>query len=136
MAKLSHDQLVQELKNKNLTLDKNSPDYKNLKSVILVRCEKDHKIETNLKTIRSANFYCAQCEGESSENFEAATARELRPKRGFRVLGIDNATKNFGVSIDEDGKLIFYRLLTFSGADVIDRLNQIRNMIENIIIPV
>jgi predicted DNA-binding ribbon-helix-helix protein len=136
MGKLSHDQLIKELEKKKLTLDENSPDYKNLSSVILVRCDEGHKIETNLKSIRSVNFNCAQCEGAASENFTTSTATELGVKRGYRVLGVDNATKNFGVSIYENGKLIFYRLLTFSGADVVDRLNQIRDMIEKTIIPV
>jgi hypothetical protein len=136
MARLSYEQLTQELKEKNLTLDINSREYKNLTSPIIVRCENNHKIETNLKSIRSANFRCPQCEGNSSMDIDAAEARQLGPKRGYRVLGIDNATQKFGVSVYENGKLIFYRLLTFSGNDVVDRLNKIRDMVEKTIIPV
>jgi len=101
-----------------------------------VRCEEGHKIITNLKSVRLDSFRCPQCAGESSKGFNAATPFEMPQKKGYRVLGIDNATKKFGVSMYENGNLIFYRLLTFSGADLIDRLNQVRDKIEKIIIPI
>ena len=134
MARLSSEQLLEELKLKKLTLDNNSPDYKNINSEIVVRCEKDHKIETNLKTIRAENFRCPVCDGLDSKGFKHSADSVIPIKRGYRVIGIDNATQKFGISIFESGNLIYYNVLTFEG-DLIDRLNGIWDMINKVIIP-
>ena len=134
MARLSLEQLKSELYDKKLLLDNDSPDYKNISSTIYVRCEKGHKIETNLKTIRAENFRCPVCDGISSKGFKKTASDVIPIKRGYRVVGIDNATQKFGVSIFESGNLVYYNVLTFSG-DLIDRLNGIWDMINNVIIP-
>ena len=136
MAKLSRADLIKELEAKNLRLMNESPKYKNLNSDIWVRCEEDHKIITNLKSVRLDSFTCPQCVGDSSKGFNVVSPSNVPQKKGYRILGIDNATKKFGVSIYENGNLIFYRLLTFNGADLIVRLNKVREYIENIMIPI
>jgi hypothetical protein len=134
MGKLSSAELVAELELKKLTLSNTSKPYENLSSQITVVCENKHSIETNLKTIRMVNFKCPVCAGASSKN-DAASSYAIGPKQGYRIVGIDNATQRFGVSMFENGKLIYYNLFTFSG-DVTSRLSQIRDLIEDIIIPV
>jgi len=108
---------------------------KNISSPILVNCKEGHRIETNLKTIRRTNFRCPVCEGESSTGLSTPNPQSVPPKKGYRIIGIDNATQSFGLSIFESGKLIYYTLLTFSG-DTTARLNAIRDAMENMIIPV
>lgn len=134
MGKLSNVELVAELALKKLTLSDITKPYENLSSPITVLCENKHVIETNLKTIRMVNFKCPVCAGASSKN-DAASTHTIPLKQGYRIVGIDNATQRFGVSMFENGKLIYYNLFTFSG-DVVNRLNQIRDLIENTIIPV
>lgn len=134
MGKLSNADLVAELASKKLTLSDTTKPYENLSSPITVLCENQHTIETNLKTIRMANFKCPVCAGASSKN-DAASTHTIPPKKGYRIIGIDNATQRFGISMFENGKLIYYNLFTFSG-DVVSRLNQIRDLLENIIIPI
>lgn len=134
MAKISNKDLVAELALKNLTLSNTSKAYENLSSTITVICNNEHTIETNLKTIRMVNFRCPFCAGATSKS-EAASNHNLPAKKGYRIIGIDNATQRFGISMFENGKLIYYNLFTFSG-DVVGRLNQIRDLVENIIIPI
>jgi len=134
MGKLSKNDLIAELALKKLTLSTTSKSYENLSSQITVSCENQHIIETNLKTVRMANFKCPICAGASSRN-DAASSYVIGPKKGYRIIGIDNATQRFGISMFENGKLIYYNLFTFSG-DVVNRLNQIRDLVENIIIPI
>lgn len=135
MARLDKEQLLEELKVKNLTLDTQSQEYKNINSIITVNCEEGHRIETSLKIIRRSNFRCPICEGKASIGMSAPNTQSIPPKRGFRVIGFDNATQSFGISIFENGNLIYYTVLTFRG-DTVDRLNAIRDTIENIIIPI
>jgi len=134
MARLDLNQLLKELKEKNLTLDSESPEYKNISSEIYVVCDKGHKIEANLKTIRAENFRCPVCDGLNSKGFKHSANSVIPIKKGYRIIGIDNATQKFGVSIFENGNLIYYNVLTFEG-DLIDRLNGIWNMINDVIIP-
>ncbi len=135
MAKLTKDEISKELKVKGFTLHENSPDYTNLSGEILIRCENGHSIESSVKNFRQANFQCPTCVGESSKGFGKAPVK-IPPKTGYRVIGVDNATQKMGISVFDDGKLVFYTLYQIEGQNVVKRLNKIRDFFENVLIPV
>jgi RNase H-fold protein (predicted Holliday junction resolvase) len=56
-------------------------------------------------------------------------------KTGYRVIGFDNASHNMGVAIFDNGKLVYYNLLTFNQGTATQRLNKIRDTLENQILP-
>lgn len=134
MAKLSLEQLQQELQSKNLKLLSNYSEYKSLSSPISVECLNGHKIETNLNTIRMASFVCAACVGSATKSSDISNV-VVPEKKGYRIIGFDNASHNMGVAIFDDGKLVYYNLLQFSSGTTLQRLNKIRDLLEKIIIP-
>ena len=54
-------------------------------------------------------------------------------KKGYRVIAFDQATERFGLSVYDDGELVFFNLYTFNGY-VAERLAQIKNLVQNIVI--
>lgn len=132
--KLELETIEKELKAKNLKLISKYEEYKNLNSPITVECLNGHKIETNLNTIRSDNFVCNICVGSSTVD-ENVSNTLVPEKKGYRIIGFDNASHNMGVAIFDDGKLVYYNLLQFSTGTTLQRLNKIRDLLEKIIIP-
>ncbi|MFW6001957.1 MAG: hypothetical protein ACOCQD_01305 [archaeon] len=134
MARLTKEQLLEELNKKQLTLVSDYTEYKNVFSEITVRCSNGHKFTTDLKTVRLANFTCPICVGNATKGFKNDT-KKIPPKKGHRVIGIDNATKKMGISVFDDGRLVYYGLLSFNEGSYPHRLNSIRKMFEDTIIP-
>lgn len=134
MARLNNEQIVAELKTKNLTWDEKSPDYQNTNAEIIVVCEKGHSITTNLKTIRMSSFSCPVCVGAGSKGFNKEPI-SVPTKKGYRIIAFDNATQKMGISIFDSGKLVYYGLMSFNDTDHVKRLNNIRHTLEEIIIP-
>ena len=135
MAKrLELRQIEYELRQKGLTLESDYSEYKSLNSPITVKCVNGHTIRTNLKTIRLANFSCSQCVGTASRGKHVYT-KTVPQKTGYRVIGFDNASHNMGVSIFDNGKLVYYNLLVFNKGSAAQRLNKIRDTLENQILP-
>lgn len=120
-----------ELTAKGFFASENSPKYKNLNSQILVVCEKGHEFYTTLKSVRYSGFMCPVCVGEETKGFKNHKKLAIGKKQGYRIIGLDNATYRMGISLFEDGKLIYYDLLTFRDSDHIRRLNQIRDLFED-----
>jgi hypothetical protein len=106
VSKLEASRVAQELKEKGLVLAPNSPEYENLNSQIAVLCDKKHKFTTTLKSIRYASFSCPVCIGEKTRGFDEMP-QELPQKKGYRIIGIDNATYNMGLSVFDNGKLVY-----------------------------
>lgn len=131
MNKLAPDRVHEELKLKNLILSENSSKYQNLNSQILVVCEKGHEFYTTLKSIRLSSFVCPICVGKETKGFTDEEKMEIGEKAGYRIIGLDNATYRMGISLFENGKLIYYDLLTFVDDNHIKRLNEIRDLFEN-----
>ena len=52
----------------------------------------------------------------------------------YRILGFDQATEKFGVSVFDNGELVYYKLLVFTG-DLNMRLLKIQQMLEKEILP-
>jgi hypothetical protein len=135
MGRVSLESLKEELKRKGLRLADNSPKYENLNTQIAVYCKNDHRIVTTLKSIRHVGFVCPICVGEKTKGF-TEPPYELPRKKGYRIIGIDNATHNMGISLFEDGKLIYYKLFTYKGGSHIHRLNEIKDTFEETIVPI
>ena len=54
-------------------------------------------------------------------------------KQKNRIIAFDQATERFGLSIFDDGKLVFYSLYTFSGG-MVQRLVKIKKFVRDIVI--
>ena len=109
MAKLSEEKVIDEIESKGFSvLELES--YETIRSPILIKCQNNHVLETNLFSFRKETFRCPKCDGGEIK----ITA--LPPeKTGYRILALDNATEKMGLSIYDNGKLVYYHLLVFSG---------------------
>ena len=132
--KMELSQINYELKQKDLRMISDYADYSSINSPIIVECINGHEIHTTLKTIRLKNFTCSQCVGTATKGKHVFTT-VVPQKTGYRVIGFDNASHNMGVSIFDNGKLVYYNLLTFNQGTAIQRLNKIRDTLENQILP-
>lgn len=125
MAKLSEEQIIKEITDKGFTPVDISK-YKNVQSKFIVRCENNHLIETDMLSFRKDSFRCAICHGS-----EVKISNKPPQKKGYRVIALDNATQNMGVSVFDDGELVYYSLIKFTGPIFEDRLEKIfRTVIE------
>ncbi|RLI51911.1 hypothetical protein DRO61_01130, partial [Candidatus Bathyarchaeota archaeon] len=134
MGRLSEEDVLKELKIKNLSLKSPFTDYKSINSMIKVSCLNGHEIQTNLKTIRAHSFACPTCVGNASKGFDGSPTI-VPEKSGHRVLGFDNASHKMGVSIFDSGKLVYYHLLEFNQGTATQRLLKIRQLLEKTILP-
>ena len=128
MARLSSQKISQELNEKGYTLVDDS-NYSSLSSAIIIKCPQGHLIETSLSDFRRASFTCPVCD----KNVDFINPRSVPAKNGYRVIAFDQATEHFGLSIFDDGKLVFYGLYNFSGT-MVNRLVKIRKFIADIVI--
>lgn len=127
MAKLNEGQILQEIEGKGFkVLDISG--YQNTKSTITVKCQNDHILETNMFSFRKESFRCPKCDGGDIE------LKAFPPeKNGYRILALDNATENLGLSIYDNGKLVYYSLLVFKG-NFDSRITKIFNIVSNTMI--
>lgn len=98
----------------------NINDYTNLDSVLHLKCKNGHNIDASIRTVRNANFKCSICDGQNSISNHVAIVN-VPQKQGQRVVAIDNATEKVGVSVFDNGKLVYWHLYTYTG-ETIDRL--------------
>ena len=129
MAKMSHEKIAAEVAALGYELIDDSK-YTNLLTPILIKCKEDHYIEASLSDIRKPSFTCPCC--DKSITFVNPNSV---PDKGNsrRIIAFDQATEKFGLSIFDDGKLVFYHLYVFSG-DLNARLIKIRKFIQEIVI--
>lgn len=133
MPKITKEELIEELKKKGLKLESPYENYKNIYTDLKFRCKNGHLIYTNLKVVRSSNFKCTKCIGDYTESSEISL-NNVPEKRGYRIVSFDNASQKMGVSIFDDGHLVFYKLYSFSGTAT-SRLFKIRNFLEKEVFP-
>lgn len=112
MSKLSHDQIIKEVAAKGFTLEKDDG-YENVNSRILVRCKNNHLLETCLSDMRKVSFCCPKC--DCNLDFVNPDVVPDKTNGIFRLIAFDQATEHFGVSIFDNGELVFYKLYMFSG---------------------
>jgi Holliday junction resolvasome RuvABC endonuclease subunit len=109
MAKLSEEKVIDEIESKGFSVLE-LENYETIRSPILIKCQNNHILETNLFSFRKESFRCPKCDG-GEVKFTAVPPE----KSGYRILALDNATEKMGISIYDNGKLVYYHLLTFSG---------------------
>ena len=129
MAKLTHEQIAEEIRCKGYELIDDS-NYTNMNSRIIIKCEKGHLIETCLADFRKPSFTCPVCDS----NVEFINPTDV-PAKGnkYRVVAFDQATENFGISVFDGGELIYYKLYVFSG-DLNSRLVKAAKLVRDIVI--
>ena len=130
MAKLNEQEIKGILDSKGLIcldIDK----YSNLDTILTFKCKNNHTLEASIRSVRNAHFKCPECEGQASIGI--VNNIQPPPKTGYRIVAIDNATKNAGVSIFDDNKLTFYHLYQYDG-DTITRMVNNRQFLENVVI--
>ena len=129
MAKLTHEQIAEEIRCKGYELIDDS-NYTNMNSRIIIKCEKGHLIETCLADFRKPSFTCPVCDS----NVEFINPTDV-PAKGnkYRVVAFDQATENFGISVFDGGELVYYKLYVFSG-DLNSRLVKAAKLVRDIVI--
>lgn len=127
---LSKEQRIEEIKSKGFELVDDTG-YKNIQSRIIVRCPHGHLTETCIEDFRKVSFECPKC-SNSETGFK--NPRDVPPKMPgtTRIIGFDQATENFGLSIFDDGKLVYYGLYKFSGV-LANRLAKIDKFVRAVI---
>lgn len=128
MSRLSLERVEQEINDKGFKAHK-IDHYRNLGTILEISCSKDHMIEASLSDIRKASFRCDRCSGGTYNLVSKPPAKE-----GIRVIGLDNATQDMGISIFDDGELVWQTLVRFTGSNFEDRIQTIFNMVEQTII--
>lgn len=132
MAKLNNEQIQEEVENKGFKLV-NADGYSNLESTITVQCSKGHLIDTNLKSIRHPSFECPFC---ASQDFIMEKPRGVPAKSGYRIIAFDQATEKVGMSIYDNGKLVYFDLFHFTDQILTYRLKKIMRLLEEVVIPI
>lgn len=87
--------------------------YKNLDSTIEVQCNDGHKFNTSFRSVRKANFVCPVCEGKATSKLRADLS--LPKKDGFRIIALDQSSTKTGISVFDNGKLVYYHLVEVTG---------------------
>ena len=111
MGRLSHEQILKEVSARGYELVDDS-NYSSLNSRIIIRCPKGHLIETSLGDFRHVSFTCPVCD----KDIKFINPNQVPQKKGYRIIAFDQATEKFGLSIFDDGKLVFYSLYNFTGS--------------------
>ena len=128
MAKLTHQQIADEVFSRGYELIDDSA-YSNMNSRITIKCPQGHLVETCLADFRKVSFTCPVCD----KDVKFVNPNAVPQKSGYRIIAFDQATERFGLSIFDEGKLVFYSLYTFSG-DVVHRLTKIKKFVQDIVI--
>lgn len=131
MAKLTQEQLEQELKNAGFEYVKGQ--YKNLDTILTVKClEAGHESLLSIKKARKKPD-CPTCKElvfalEDEREFDV-----LDKKKGVRILGIDGATQTTGWAILENGNLIASGIKEEKNPCPIHRIAKMRQWLRSMI---
>lgn len=131
---LSKEQITAEVEAKGFKLVDASA-YKNLDSDITVECEHGHKFVTNMRSVRHPSFQCPEC-SKASFTIQRPKAVPLKQPGVFRIVAFDQATYKMGMSIWDDGKLVYYDLFQFGDAATEARLVKIERLLSEVVVPV
>ena len=127
MARLTQQQIIDLAKLKGLSV-LNPEKYLNLQSELNFKCEQGHEFTSTIEMIRNGNFRgCPLCERQ-----EVKYAFKPPVKQGERIIGFDQATKHFGISVFDDGKLVYYDCIDFNDDNTEVRLMQISKFVDSV----
>lgn len=124
---LSKQQIELEVTEKGLKLV-SAADYKNLESTIIVECDKGHVFTTTLSDVRKGKI-CSQCSRQGVNLKEGVPT-----KTGYRIIALDQASNLIGVSIWDNGKLVYARRVQLTG-EVEQRYEQLFTFLTKEVIP-
>lgn len=80
--------------------------YQNKSTKLTCKCKEGHIFNAALADIMKTSFTCPKCTGE---RFAAAINEGKVPtKNGYRILALDQSSQVSGLSIWDDGKLVYY----------------------------
>lgn len=127
MARLSKEDILAIAKEKGLSI-LNPNEYVSLTSDNLIfECQKGHTFAAKLKDVRDfSGFECPECSKQ-----EVKYVNKPPVKNGLRVIGFDQATQNFGISVYDDGKLVYYDVVRFVG-ETTERLVHIADFVDKV----
>lgn len=94
MGRLSKEQLTAEVKRLGYEL-LDCEGYQNMSSPLTLKCSKGHIFSASLEVLRRPSFICPQCD----VNVHFTNPSVIPPKGKQRIIGIDQATEKFGLSI-------------------------------------
>lgn len=124
LSKLNYDELFEIVKGKDLEVE-NVTEYKNLQTEMVFICKKcGRKVISTFGTIRNANWSCPLCDSQVVKKVSCPP-----PKNGYRIVGCDQATQHFGISVYDNGQLMYYDCIEFTG-DVEKRYAAIMDFME------
>ena len=114
MAKLTKEEVTQICNDKGYEV-LNADEYENLDATNLkLTCKNGHSFVTSLKIVRDIKgFNCPQCEKQEASYNRKPPIKKLDT---YRIMAFDQATQNFGVSIYDGNKLVYYDVIRFIGA--------------------
>ena len=128
MARLSFEELFAIAKNSNLEVE-DVTKYVNLQTDMVFKCRKcGNKLISNFETVRNVNWKCPHCESQVVKKVSKPPQ-----KNGYRIIGCDQATQNFGISVFDDGKLVYYDCFEFSG-ELDKRYADIMKFMDNVVV--
>lgn len=134
MAKLSMEKIMFEISTVGFEYD--SGEYKNLDSMLTVKCPKGHKVVFSLKQLRAANKSCPVCQEYDSiapQEIEIKNPKAFK-KQGCRVIALDQASQKTGYAIFEDGVLIDYGIKQVPDTiEISERITQMRHWLVSMI---
>lgn len=113
MAKLTKEEITKISEERGYRVE-NADEYKNLEEPNLrFICPEGHSFLTSLKVIRDLKtFRCPECDKQTV----SYTCKPPIKKQGvFRTIAFDQATQNFGISVYDDKKLVYYDVIRFIG---------------------
>lgn len=94
MGRLSKEQLSTEVSRLGYTLLDCSR-YQNMSSPLTIQCKHGHIFEASLEVMRRPSFVCPKCD----INVHFTNPSIIPPKGKQRIIGLDQATEKFGLSI-------------------------------------
>ena len=131
---LSKEQIVAEVEGKGFKLV-DASNYKNLNSDITVQCSEGHQFVTNVAAVRHPSFQCPEC---AKKHFAVEKPKAVPTKQPgvFRIIAFDQATYKMGMSVWDDGKLVYYDLFQFGDQVTEVRLAKIGRLLSEVVVPI
>lgn len=131
---LSKEQIAAEVAAKGYELV-DATAYKNMASDIKVKCAKGHVFITNINSVRHPGFECPEC-AKAHFAIERPKTVPLKAPGSFRIVAFDQATHKMGMSVWDDGKLVYYDLFQFNDDKIEQRLMKIERLLMTVVGPV
>lgn len=131
---LSKDQIKAEVEGKGFELV-DATAYKNMQSDITVKCGKGHVFVTNITAVRHPSFQCPEC---AKQHFTVSKPKAVPLKQPgvFRVIAFDQATYKMGMSVWDNGQLVYYDLFQFTDQATETRLMKIERLLSEVVVPI